>query len=515
MMENKNNVTIPRDKFQFVQRDSRIHDKRLETKPIGYFQDAWMRFCKNKSAVVAFTLIIILALFSIIIPFISSFTVTFRDGYYKTVLPRISLFDDWNLGFWDGGKNDTQPEAGYQYLNAIGIETGRQVVEVRSSFQDGNGATYYNLRVDSYAQVGFVYDVLSETEYLALQDYQNETGKQIMYPLAATFATNYVLGNGGANFWYKLVDETEGSPGAALFDENGNYINNYLISDNPNKYKYDSLRIEGDNGGEDGNTWYTYAFKKQGGYQVRVDYYEYFQYKNGFKPSFIFGTYIYGQDIFTCLAAGGRLSFLLAICVSLINFFIGAIYGAIEGYYGGTTDLIMERISDILYDTPFMVVATLFQLHLAEKVGVLWSLMFAFVLTGWVGMASRVRMQFYRFKGQEYVLAARTLGASDRRLIFKHIFPNSLGTIVTGSVLAIPGVIFSESMLSYLHIINLETSSLTSIGTMLSNGQSYLSTYPHIILFPALFISILEISFNLFGNGLRDALNPSLRGADE
>ena len=113
------------------------------------------------------------------------------------------------------------------------------------------------------------------------------------------------------------------------------------------------------------------------------------------------------------------------------------------------------------------------------------------------------------------MLAARTLGASDRRLIFKHIFPNSLGTIITGSVLAIPNVIFSESMLSYLGIINLDTSSITSIGTMLSNGQGPLNTFPHIILFPALFISILEISFNLFGNGLRDAFNPSLRGAED
>ena len=112
------------------------------------------------------------------------------------------------------------------------------------------------------------------------------------------------------------------------------------------------------------------------------------------------------------------------------------------------------------------------------------------------------------------MLAARTLGASDRRLIFKHIYPNSLGTIITGSVLAIPGVIFSESILGYLHIISLETSSLTSIGTLLAGGQGYLSTFPHIIFFPALFISILEISFNLFGNGLRDAFNPSLRGAD-
>ncbi|MBQ6125233.1 MAG: ABC transporter permease, partial [Spirochaetales bacterium] len=128
---------------------------------------------------------------------------------------------------------------------------------------------------------------------------------------------------------------------------------------------------------------------------------------------------------------------------------------------------------------------------------------------------SRVRTQFYRFKNSEYVLAARTLGARDSRLIFRHVLPNSLGTIITGTVLIIPGVIFSESMLTYLGIVNLETSGLTSIGTMLSNGQAYLSTYPHIIMFPAVFISLLEISFNLFGNGLRDAFNPSLRGAEE
>ena len=246
-----------------------------------------------------------------------------------------------------------------------------------------------------------------------------------------------------------------------------------------------------------------------------MNYYEYFRFKNGFDPVFYFGTNDYGQDIFSCLASGGRLSFILALSVSFINFIIGACYGAVEGYYGGAVDMVMERISDILGYMPFVVVATLFNLHLQPYVGPVVALLFAFILTGWIGMASRVRMQFYRFKGQEYVLAARTLGASDRRLIFKHIFPNSLGTIITGSVLQIPGVIFTESILSYLGIINLETSDITSIGTMLANGQGTLSTFPHIILFPALFISILEISFNLFGNGLRDAFNPSLRGAED
>lgn len=130
-------------------------------------------------------------------------------------------------------------------------------------------------------------------------------------------------------------------------------------------------------------------------------------------------------------------------------------------------------------------------------------------------MAATTRMQFYRYKNQEYVLAARTLGAKDRRIIWKHIFPNALGTIITSFVLVIPSVIFSESSLTYLGIVNLEGSGTTSVGTMLAAGKNYLTTYPHIILFPALFISLLMICFNLFGNGLRDAFNPSLRGVED
>ena len=130
-------------------------------------------------------------------------------------------------------------------------------------------------------------------------------------------------------------------------------------------------------------------------------------------------------------------------------------------------------------------------------------------------MASRVRTQFYRFKNQEYVMAARTLGAKDWRIIWKHIFPNTLGTIITGSVLAIPGVIFTESMLSYLGIVNLGGQSTTSLGQLLSDASGLWTNYPHLMLFPALVISLLMICFNLFGNGLRDAFNPSLRGAED
>ena len=511
MMDEQKIREISPEKFRFVRSDERIHDEKLKTKPIGYFKDAWLRFRKDRSAVVAFVLIMFLLLFSLIVPFFSHYDVSFRDGYYKTVLPKVGLFN--GTGFWDGTARQTENQAGFDYLNAIGVETGRPaIVTEPEHFTDANGIDYYRMRVDSYAKVGFVFLNMDVNAYGALQDYQDATGIQVLYPMPATNGTDYVIGNGGANFWYKLADERSSSAGLAVRDENGDYIPNYIVSDDPGAAGYHSLRIAGDDG-EGG--WDVYGVRNQSGYRVRVDYYEYFRYINGAAPRFAFGTNVYGQDIFSCLAAGGRLSFLLAISVSIINFILGAIYGAIEGYYGGAVDIIMERISDVLSSVPFIVVATLFRLHLAEKVGQLGCLLFAFVLTGWVGEAASVRMQFYRFKGQEYVLAARTLGAGDRRLIFKHIFPNALGTIITGAALTIPGVIFSESMLSYLHIIDLETSHLTSIGTMLSNGQGYLSTYPHIILFPAIFISILEISFNLFGNGLRDAFNPSLRGVGD
>ena len=231
------------------------------------------------------------------------------------------------------------------------------------------------------------------------------------------------------------------------------------------------------------------------------------------EASFILGTDNAGRDLFACMGSGARFSFILAVIVAVVNLFVGAIYGAIEGYYGGKVDLIMERICDILASIPFMIVITLLKYY---KIGSHILILFiSFFLTGWIGMAGRTRMQFYRFKNQEYVLVARTLGAKDSRIMFKHILPNAIGTLITGSVLVIPGVIFSETSLSYLNIIDLNTGNLTSIGSLLAKGQQSLFTAPHVILWPAIFISLLMLSFNLFGNGLRDAFNPSLRGTEE
>ena len=135
------------------------------------------------------------------------------------------------------------------------------------------------------------------------------------------------------------------------------------------------------------------------------------------------------------------------------------------------------------------------------------------VLTSWTGTASMVRSQMYRYKNREYVLSSRTLGAKDMRLIFKHILPNALGTIVTSCVLVIPSAIFFESSVAYLGL-GVDASTV-SIGNLLNLGRDLgIVQYPYLTLFPALLISVLMISFNMFGNGLRDALNPSLRGSE-
>ena len=508
---------LPKEKFELVGNRDRITDKKLSTKAIGYFGDAWIRFRKNKSSVAAAIIILLLFLYAIIIPFISHYDVTFRDGYYKMVLPKSNAFSF--LG-WDGCKVQKEGQSGFDYLTGIGYELDNSAVkEVRERFVDQNtGTKFYNVYVDSYDKVGFTYADVNASEYEKIKAYQNKTGIQVMYPIPNNYKTNFVVVSNGANLWYELADNSGNSNGLSKHhDDEGNpiFVPDYHTSDNKERGNYDSIRIPSDDGGKDGKTWFTYAVKNQSGYRIRVYYKEYYHYKNGFYPYHLLGTNQHGQDILACLASGARLSFLLAISVSLINFIIGIIWGAVSGYYGGVVDLVMERITDVLSSVPFLVVVVLFKLHIAAKVGDLGSLLFAFVLTGWIGISHRVRTQMYRFKNHEYILAARTLGARDRRLIFRHILPNSLGTIITGTVMIIPSVIFSESMLSYLGIINLETSSMTSVGTMLAHGQAYLSTFPHILFFPSVFISLLMISFNLFGNGLRDAFNPSLRGADE
>ena len=538
------NINISKDKFRFADPSRRTGDRKFDTKQMSYAKDVFVRFCKNKSSVVAAIIIILLVLFAILVPIFceTNYSLALKDTTYlkyRYLLPKNELFE--GTGFWDGTKEETINKHRFNMLNAIEAETGYPAITkiVKDEYKMENTMstmTYYDVRTDSYITNGMDYIDLTEEQFEDIQRWQNENGVQVIYPAVNVKAKDNKTGKEliaktkqeDPNVWY--ATDSKGNP---TVNAKGEYTACYATEDTPrfqslaytDYYHYDSLRIDGDpaKNNPDAENGYIYALvsatrvgdKVNCSYRVRVLLNNYFQYRYGHEASFLFGTNQKGQDILTRLASGARFSLVLAICISAVNLFIGAMYGAVEGFYGGTADLVMERISDVLGGMPSMVVMSLFQLHLASKVGPVWSMVFAFILTGWLGMAARTRMQFYRFKRQEYVLSARTLGASDGRLMFKHIFPNAMGTLITGSVLSIPGVIFSESSLTYLGIVNLESSTQTSVGTLLSNGNGLLSTFPHVIFWPAIFISLLEISFNLFGNGLRDAFNPSLKGIED
>ncbi|MEG1528519.1 MAG: ABC transporter permease [Clostridia bacterium] len=511
-------TVIAKEKFQFAQLGDRLSDKKLETKPVGYLKDALIRFRKNKSSVIAAFIIAFLVLFAIVAPMISQYTLQDKDLVYQTKRPYAAIFAP--LGFWDGGYNNMKNESDYLFEHAKFIETGHNpIIALHKEITEEvevivNGVPQkitrknYDVRIDSYHEVGIIMKNLSAAEYEQVQAYQDATGRQIIYPLVnKTLLNGRDETVGGPNYWY-CVDKL----GKPELDKDGNFIPAYLDKTKPGQSRtdnYTSQRIKGDVGN------YVYAELNQSGYSTRICYYEYYIYINGYAPTYLFGTTSLGQDLFCAIGQGARFSLMLAIVVSALNLTIGAIYGAIEGYYGGAIDMILERVSDVLSGVPFMVVATLFQMHLAEKVGVVVSFLFAFVMTGWIGMASLVRKQFYRFKGQEYILAAKSLGAGDFRIMFKHIFPNSLGTIITSCVLVIPGVISSETMMTYLGIVDLSGTNNTSIGTLLAQGNTYLTSAPHVLFWPSLFLALLLITFNLFGNGLRDAFNPSLRGAED
>lgn len=511
MSQNTDFEHIPQEKFTFVQMDAHLSDNKLETKSRSFFADALIRFSKNKSSVVAAWILLFLVLYAIIVPMVSPYEITDKDKLYVNYPAYVPAVAKLGIGIMDGSiVHGSQNDVSMNYWRGIAEETGmdpvNDVVGTHVSTVKYRGKMVerytYDLSVNRYYELGVVYRVLTYAEFESIQNWQNETGIQVIYPYVEPASINGITDN--PNIWYE-VDEK----GAAILDADGNFTPVYSTRKEIEGAPYNSLRVEGDDGS------YIYSVSKTNSVQCRVCYYNYYQYLNGHEPSYVFGTTSLGQDLFSAIGVGARFSLVFAILVSAINLSIGAVYGAIQGYYGGYVDLILDRISDILSGVPFVVVITLFQLHLANKVGAAGSFMFAFVLTGWISMAALTRKQFYRFKSQEFVMAARTLGASDWRLMFKHIFPNAIGTIITSCALIIPNVIRSEVTMTYLGIVNLQDVTGTTVGTLLSQGNAAVTTAPHTMLWPSLFLSLLMISFNLFGNGLRDAFNPSTRGVDD
>ncbi|MCI6609794.1 MAG: ABC transporter permease [Ezakiella sp.] len=365
---------IPKDKFEFVQIDTKLHDELIQGEAIGFFKDAMIRFRKNKAALVSFIIIAFLAIMAIIGPSLSNYGYAEQNIKLQNMPPRVS------------------------WLSGLKLFSGTMTKAVRT---ENIESKYKNAYIE-------------------------------------TLSTRTLKG----------VDMST----------------------------------------------------------IRLDMYKLNEVEDVY---YWFGSDSLGRDLWTRLWRGLRISFFISLIAMAVNILVGIIYGAISGYYGGWIDLIMQRIIEIIGGVPYLVIVILFVFYYGP--GIL-PIALAMCLTGWIGMSRMIRAQFLKYKEMEYVLASRTLGASDGTLIFRHILPNAAGIIITMSALEIPGAIFGESFLAYLGL-GIQAPE-PSIGVLLSEGQKVLLQYPHLTIFPAIVISVMMIAFNLMGNGLRDAFDPTLRGIE-
>lgn len=637
-----NNFTFKENSFKFVQTDAKISDTKLDTKPRSSAQDAFRRFCKNKSSVVAAIILGILILLALFVPLFSPYDVDSVHLSENFLEPK--LFEA-GTGFWDGTKKYgkvtnldgsinapvydrlTESPAGFVKSAVMNLVVDEEPTLINSANLYGQGGyIVFENQASSALDIGTLsswkFDANATDNYLAnivLHDFDGYNGgalgeyrviltndeTEIVLKDWSRDYTQYTLNISkaisdanldeikDAKFVFELKAEQNRSSYILIksCDITTDNADAYILETDLQKASFDELgftdatkmllKTSNDQGVFPAGYWTCHG--RKGIYAAEI-YYCSFVYDTyeavygktesvysasdfnamiakgwceydakigessfkrlsdecpiievvkqqtntltgkllsitavsyrysalGYKtmPKFLFGTDSSGIDLFTRMFAGMRTSLVLGVCTAAFCLVFGIIWGSISGYFGGTVDLAMERFCDILGGIPWIVIMTLCILHLGNN---FLTFFLALCMTGWMGTAARTRTQFYRFKRQEYILASRTLGSGDLRLIFKHILPNSLGTIVTSSVLMIPSVIFSEATLAYL---NLGLQGTQSFGVLLSNNQTYIQSNPFLIVIPSVVMALLMISFNLFGNGLRDALNPSLRGAE-
>jgi len=222
-----------------------------------------------------------------------------------------------------------------------------------------------------------------------------------------------------------------------------------------------------------------------------------------------FGTDQLGRDILVRVFFGARYSLIIAIAAAFINLVIGILYGGIAGYFGGTVDNIMMRIVDIIYSIPLTIYVIIF-MAILNKPGAngsgLWTIILALSISYWIGMARIVRGDVLQLKQQEFVLAARSLGVSKFKILLRHLIPNSIGSIMVTLTLLIPEAVFTEAFLSFIGLGL--TPPKASLGTLANEAMAGIYSFPYQLVPPAIAICLIILTFNLFGDGLNDALDP-------
>lgn len=216
-----------------------------------------------------------------------------------------------------------------------------------------------------------------------------------------------------------------------------------------------------------------------------------------------FGTDALGRDLFSRIWVGARVSIIVAICCSIIQMVVGCIYGGIMAYFGGIVDEVMMRILEIINSVPSLLITLIIMMVLGNS---MWALLLAMCITSWVGTARQMRGLIKQLRETDYVAASECLGTKPMRIILRHLIPNTISILLLELFMSIPQYIFTEASLSFLGM-GLKTPNI-SLGTLIADAQAVIQLYPYELFFPAAILVLIVLAFNLFGDGLRDALDP-------
>lgn len=462
----RNSEFSPED-FEPASKDKVLHE--LTRPSLSYWQDAWIRFRKNKQALMSFALVIALVLFVTVGPLLWKVDPAAQDahlastpptlGAYATVMGELDEFEEKVLEDFPESPEEAIAVGAPQNFRTI-IEPSTQAV--RLEWDPVEGATGYSL---------YRNEVEPGRDNLGIPLGDVMGGNVVTYEDTATLQAQ--------NYFYSIVAKNLDDEEGADFSKLKIDVLQAISVEDAQKYKEGA--VEGDH------------------LKLRS------------APA---GIDELGRDILARLMSGGRVSLFIGFVASFCYVLLGVIIGGIAGYYGGQVDNWIMRFTDFVTGLPFLLFMILLKVVMSVGPGEsgIGALLIALIVLSWTGAARLVRGQVLQLRESDFVAAAKLLGASPTYLLFRHLIPNLLGVILVAVTFGIPAAIFSEAFLSFIGLG--VAAPATSWGAMCTDGVSTLLNHPHEFFLPAFLISLTVLAFNLLGDGLRDALDPKLRSVE-
>jgi oligopeptide transport system permease protein len=486
--------------FKFVKKESNL-DLEQTRVSLTYWQDVWRRLKKNKMAMFGLLIVISIVLFAIFGPLFTKFDYKDQELLLRNLPPKLDVYEVEDNVFIH------RTEA----YNLIEFNKDGYVVDLlqQVTIDEANDIYYY-----SYVKE-FEYLLVEGGEF-PLPDgvtFEPDTFYSEVWGIALTDVLTDVLTDDGDNQViinyvhpdspFLAGNQTNGSVAETI---EGLVVDQFVFTDDiSNPELADNYTIKSSR---------TYKGKET---TKITDTFS--------NKTYPWGTDFLGRDVLTRVMYGARISLLVALIATLVNFLIGITFGSISGFFGGNVDNVMMRIVDIINSIPLVLYVILLMVVLREVVidvdifgknRVIFNgadgfttIIIALGSVYWTGMARLVRGQVLSLKEQEYVLAARTIGVSNRKIIYRHLIPNALGPIIVSMTMMIPSAVFTEAFLSFIGIG--VSAPQASWGTLANEALGGITRYTYQLVYPSMAIAITMLGFNFLGDGLRDALDPRLR----